>query len=162
MASQYQIERARGTKDASQQLSVLQEKWPLAFPVNAQDVRPLATSVAHEVAAAMGWSHAYTVGVLGSWKLASIYCEAVLRHDQRIALDGAPAEPVEPEAKDMAAKRLATLVARKAAKAAAKKTAKAVPADVVKQAPAAPLPELPATAEQLRARVRASLFRRSA
>jgi hypothetical protein len=76
MASQYQIERARGRKDAPQQLSVLREKWPLAFPVNAQDVRPLATSVAREVAAAMGWSHAYTVGVLGGWKLASIYCEA--------------------------------------------------------------------------------------
>jgi hypothetical protein len=40
MASQYLIERDRGTKEAPQQLSVLREKWPVAFPVNDQDIRP--------------------------------------------------------------------------------------------------------------------------
>jgi hypothetical protein len=45
-------------------------------------------------------------------KMASVYCQAVLCHDQRITLDGAPAEPVA-EAKDMA--QLARLAARKAA-----------------------------------------------
>ena len=159
MASQYRIERDRGTKEAAQQLAVLREKWPLAFPVNEQDVRPLANSVAYEVAAAMGWSHAYTLGVLSNWKLGSIYCQAVLHHDQRIALDGAPAEQVEPKARVMAIKRLATLAARKAAKAAKKiqkAAAKAAPT------PPPPVDSPPMTPEQLRARVRASLSRRSA
>jgi hypothetical protein len=56
MTSPYRIERDRGTKEAHQQLAVLQEKWPLAFPVQHQDVRPLAMGVARQVAAAMGWS----------------------------------------------------------------------------------------------------------
>jgi len=102
MASQYRIERDRGTKDSPQQLTVLREKWPLAFPANDQDVRPLAIGAAREIAAAMGWSLPFTLGVLGRWKMASIYCQAVLCHDQRITLDGAPAEPVGAEARDIA------------------------------------------------------------
>ena len=116
MASQYRMDRDRGTKEFSQQLAVLREKWPLAFPAKEQDVRPLTSGGAGEIGAAMGWSHPYTIGVLSGWKLARAYCEAVLSHDQRITLDGAPAEPVGAEAKEMAAKRLATLAARKAAK----------------------------------------------
>jgi sRNA-binding protein len=54
MTSPYRIERDRGTKEARQQLAVLREKWPLAFPVQHQDVRPLAMGVARQVAAAMG------------------------------------------------------------------------------------------------------------
>ena len=98
MASEYRIEYDRGTKDSPQQLAVLREKWPLAFPVNEHDGHPLTNSAAREIAAAMGWPgwpRAYTLGVLGRWKLASVYCEAVLRHDRRIALDGSPPEPVE-------------------------------------------------------------------
>jgi sRNA-binding protein len=73
--------------------------------------------------------------------------------DQRIALDGAPAEPVGAEAKDLAAKQLAKLAARKAAKKAAKPAAPAA----VKPKPApAPLTETP---KQLRDRVRAALLR---
>jgi len=88
--------------------------------------------------------------------MASAYCQAVLRHDQRIALDGSPAETVDAEAKDLAAKRLAQLAAHKAAKKAAKTAAPTVMNP--KPAPAPPTD----TPEQLRARVRASLLRRSA
>ena len=42
MTSPYRIERERGTKESPQQIAVLREKWPLAFPVKEQDVRPLA------------------------------------------------------------------------------------------------------------------------
>jgi sRNA-binding protein len=152
MTSPYRIERVRGTEEARQQLAVLREKWPLAFP--AQHVRPLAMGVARQVAAAMGWSLPYTLGVLGRWKMASVYCQAVLSHDQRIALDGTPAEPVDAEAKDLAAKQLAKLAAQ-----AAKKIAKpAAPAVKPKPAPAPPTE----TPEQLRNRVRAALLRRRA
>jgi sRNA-binding protein len=73
---------------------------------------------AREIAAAMGWPFPYTLGVLGSWKMAPAYCQAVLGYDQRIGLDGAPAEAVDAKAKNLAARRLAELSARKAAKKA--------------------------------------------
>jgi sRNA-binding protein len=116
MTSPYRIERDRGAAEARQQLAVLRVKWPLAFPVQHQDVRPLAMGVARQVAPAIGWSLPYTLGVLGRWKMAAVYCQAVLCHDQRIALDGTPAETVDAEAKDLAAKQLTKLAARKAVK----------------------------------------------
>jgi hypothetical protein len=102
MASTYQIERDRGTQESRQQLAVLRAKWPLAFPVNDQDVRPVAIRAAGEIAAAMGWSLPYTLGVLAGWKMAEAYCKAVLCYEQRVALDGSPAETVDGEAKDLA------------------------------------------------------------
>ena len=74
MTSPYRIERVRGTEEARQQLAVLREKWPLAFPAKHQDVRPLAMGVARQIAVAMGWSFPYTLGVLGRWKMAAVYC----------------------------------------------------------------------------------------
>jgi sRNA-binding protein len=77
---------------------------------------------------------------------------------ERIDLDGAPAETVDAEAKDLATKQLAQLAARKAAKKAAEAAAPAV----VKPKPA-PAPAPPTkTPEQLRDRVRAALLRRHA
>ena len=148
MASQYGIERARGTKEAARQLAVLREKWPIAFPVKSDEVRPLTVSAVGEIAAAMGWSVPYTLGVLAPWKMTPVYCRAVLAHDQRVTLDGAPAEPVDAKAKDSATKRLAHLAARHAAKQAA--------------AAAKTKPAAPAEAPTLRDQVRAGLLRRRA
>jgi sRNA-binding protein len=151
MASPHTIERQRGAKEASQQLSVLRERWPLAFPVQRRDVRPLALGTVGQIAEAMHWSVPYTIGVLTYWKMAPVYCQAVLSHDQRITLDGAPAEQVDAEAKELAAKQLAKLAARSAAKQAA--AAKAKPKRKPVSTP---------TPTQLRDRVRASLLRRRA
>jgi sRNA-binding protein len=115
MASSHTIERHRGFKEAGQQLAVLRERWPLAFPIKS-DVRPLAVDAAGEIAAAMGWSLPYTLGVLAPWKMAAVYCRAVLAHDQRIALDGTPVEPVDARAKDSATQRLAQFAARSGVK----------------------------------------------
>jgi sRNA-binding protein len=158
MTSPYRIERDRGSKESRQQLAVLREKWPLAFPVEHHDVRPLEMGAARQVASEMGWSLPYTLGVLGRWKMAAVYCQAVLSYDLRIALDGSPAETVDAEAKDLAAKQLAKLAARKAAKKAAEAAASAV----VKPMPAHEPPTPPKTPEQLRDRVRAGLLRRLA
>jgi sRNA-binding protein len=152
MSSTYRIERNRGTKDSRQQLAVLREKWPLAFPAEHQDVRPLAVGAAREIAVAMGWTLPYTLGVLVGWKMAPVYCEAVLCNDQRVALDGSPAEAIDAEAKELATKQLARLAARETAK----KGTKAAPPAAVKSKPPS------ATPEQLRARVRASLSCRRA
>jgi sRNA-binding protein len=87
--------------------------------------------------------------------MAVVYCQGVLCHDQRIALDGTPAETVGAEAKELAAKQLAKLAARKDAKKVAKPAAPAV-----KPKPAsAPPTETPG---QLRDPVRAALLRRRA
>jgi hypothetical protein len=83
----------------------------------------------------------------------------VLSHDQRITLDGAPAEPVDVKAKDLATKRLAQIAARKAAKAlTSAQSAPAVVKPKLKPKPAPP-PEAPTP---LRDRVRTSLLRRGA
>jgi len=142
-------ERKRGTREAGRQIAVLREKWPRAFPVKHQDIRPLALGAVDEIAAATGWSIQYALGVLTPWKMAAVYCRAVLVYEQRIALDGTPAELVDAEAKNLAAKQLAKLAARNARKAA--------PA-AAKPKPAAPTE----TPTPLRDRVRAGLLRRRA
>jgi sRNA-binding protein len=159
MSSSNRIERDRGIKESHRQLAVLRDKWPLAFPLNVQDIRPLAIGSTRDIAAAMSWSLPYTLGVLLTWKMAPVYCEAVLRHDQRIDLDGALAEPVEAQARELATKRLAQLAERKAAKKAAKAAA---PTVVTPKPLPTPRAETPATQAQLRSLVRASLLRRSA
>ena len=58
----------------------------------------------------MDWSIQYTLGVLRPWKMAPFHCRAVLSHDQRITLDGEPAETVDAAAKELAAKVLAKKV----------------------------------------------------
>jgi sRNA-binding protein len=156
MAPTYRVERDRGSKEFPEQLVVLRERWPIAFPTKHEDVRPLAMGVARQIAAAMDWSLPYTLGVLTRWKMAAVYCQAVLSHEQRIGLDGSPAEMVDAEAKDLATKQMAQLEARKAAK----KAAEAARAAMVKPKPT---PRRPTeTSEQLRNRVRAGLLRRRA
>jgi sRNA-binding protein len=92
--------------------------------------------------------------------MTAAYCQAILRHEQRITLDGAPAEPVGAEAKDLATKQLGRLATRKAPKKAAKAAASAAVNPLPAAAP--PTETLPKTPDQLRDRVRASLLRRSA
>jgi sRNA-binding protein len=151
MAPTYRVERDRGSKEFPQQLEGLRERWPLAFPTEHKDVRPLAMGAARQVAAETGWSLPYTLGVLTRWKMAAIYCQAVLAHDQRIGLDGSPAEMVDAEARELATKQMAQLEARKAARATA---------TVVKPKPVSTQPS--ETPERLRNRVRAGLLRRRA
>jgi hypothetical protein len=155
MSSEHHIDRKRGTKDARQQLALLREKWPVAFPAEPKSVRPLEIGAAGEIASAMGWSLPYTLGVLARWKMAPAYCRAVLAQEYRIALDGSSAVAIDAKAKDLAAKRLARLAERETANETAKPEAP-VP---VESKPAETSPETP---EQLRARVRASLMRRRA
>jgi sRNA-binding protein len=150
-----QTERSRGTKDGRKQLALLRERWPIAFPADLIDVRPLAISAAGEIAAAMDWSLPYTLGVLARWKMAAAYCKAVLAHEHRVALEGSTAEAIDAQAKDLATKQLARLAERETAKGATKSPVAAP----VKPNPAERLPETP---EQLGARVRASLMRRRA
>jgi sRNA-binding protein len=110
------------------------------IPSPASRHSPLALGVAHQVAAGMGWSLPYTLSVLRRWKMAAVYCQAVLSHDERIDLNGAPAETVDAGARDLAAAQLARLAARNAAKkAAVPATAKPKPAPPTDRVRARPL-----------------------
>jgi hypothetical protein len=73
------------------------------------DVRPLAIGIPGEIAVVMGLVALVHARPAGWLEKAPAYCRAVLCYDQRIALDGAPAEFVDAEAKDLAAKQLAKL-----------------------------------------------------
>jgi sRNA-binding protein len=58
--------------------------------------------------------------------MAPACCKAILCYDQRIALDGSPAETLDAEAKELATKQLAWLAARETAEKATKAEAAAV------------------------------------
>jgi sRNA-binding protein len=49
------MERNRGLKESREQIKVLQDKWPAAFPKQASLVRPLANGTAKTIAEAFGW-----------------------------------------------------------------------------------------------------------
>jgi sRNA-binding protein len=171
----------RGLKEYSVQIEALRAKWPKAFPQQFGDVRPLASGTVRTIVETFGWSQRYTRGILQRWKARDPYCHAVLVHSKRITLDGLESgEEVDDNARAGArgiierrkAKRLQE-AARKAAKPAlAPKPAAAAPAAVtaapdatmpVAIVPATPAPtEIVIPVDELRARVQASLSRRSA
>jgi hypothetical protein len=49
VSTSYQTDRSCGTKDGQKQLAVLRGKWPIAFPADPKDIRPLAISAAGEI-----------------------------------------------------------------------------------------------------------------
>jgi sRNA-binding protein len=113
MSSIRKIERNRGLKESREQIKVLQDKWPAAFPIHASMVRPLANGAPKTIAEAFGWSVAYTRAVLMVWKSRAAYCTAVLAHPKRINLDGSTSdEEVDDKARLLATERLAVLASR--------------------------------------------------
>ncbi len=124
----------RGAAESRQQIEILRTRWPKAFPSRAHDVRPLARA-APAIAEALGWSNAYTRGVLNPWVQREAYCRAVLAYPMRINIDGSESDlSVDDEARALATARLAQIAERKA-KEAERKAAEA------EARPPAPLPE---------------------
>jgi hypothetical protein len=114
MASKfYRLEWRRAREENGQQLKELQARWPQAFPRDPKDVRPLAGTALHEIAAAMGWSKPYTRALLSCWKNRGPYCRAVLCYNSRIALSGEITEQVvDDDARKLARARLDVIQAR--------------------------------------------------
>ncbi len=116
--SPYQADRLRGVKEARTAIEVLRTKWPSIFN-DPKNVKPLASSVLSQVAAALGWSLGYTRGVFHVWKSRNDYCRAVLRDSVRVHLDGSPSEEVvDDRAQEMAKAQLDKNAARNAARRA--------------------------------------------
>ena len=116
--SPYQADRLRGVKESRTAIEVLKAKWPAIFN-DPKTIKPLASPVLSQVAAALGWSLGYTRGVFHVWKSRSDYCRAVLRDSVRVHLDGSPSEKVvDDRAREMAKAQLDKNAARSAAKRA--------------------------------------------
>ena len=93
-------------------------KWPAIFN-DPKTIKPLASPVLSQVAAALGWSLGYTRGVFHVWKSRNDYCRAVLRDSVRVYLDGSLSEEVvDDRAREMAKAQLDKNAARNAAKRA--------------------------------------------
>jgi sRNA-binding protein len=107
-------ETIRGFEEARQQFEA-RARWPKAFLAKGHEVRPLQTRIRQSIAAEMGWSTAYTGGVLRIWTARPQYCRACLTYPTRIALDGSPTdELVDDDARAMARERLDELARRAA------------------------------------------------
>ena len=105
----------RGLKEAREQLPLLQKKWPKGFPLDPKLVRPLVVSIAPVIAEEMGWSLVYTRGVLLVWKQRIAYCNAVMKYERRVNLDGTLSdEAVDEVARTAAAETLARIAAKRA------------------------------------------------
>ena len=116
--SPYQSDRLRGVKEARTAIEVLKAKWPAMFN-DPKNVRPLAGSVAGEIAAALGWTRGYARGVMLVWKSRKAYCRAILCYSVRINLDGSPSEdPVNDRDRELAKAKLDQNAVRNAAKRA--------------------------------------------
>ena len=78
----------------------MQNRWPALF---RDDVRPLASGCVDEIAAEMGWSVPFTWPALMRWKRSVWYCKAILKHTERVHMDGSVSgETVDDEARVMA------------------------------------------------------------
>jgi hypothetical protein len=65
--------RGDPTEEALAAISVLQERWPAAFPKDPDLIRPLVRKLVEPIAASTGWSKRYTTGVLAVWKRQAAY-----------------------------------------------------------------------------------------
>ena len=116
--SPYQADRLRGVKEARTAIEVLKVKWPAIFN-DPKTIKPLASPVLSQVAAALSWTLGYTRGVFHVWKSRNDYCRAVLRDSVRVYLDGSPSdEVVDDRAREMAKAQLDKNAARSAARRA--------------------------------------------
>ncbi len=107
-------EARRAYRESRAAISLLQQRWPAAFPETPQQVRPLVAGLIPLIAAALDWSRPYTRAVLRTWKLRSAYCRAVLEHSVRFDLDGNPTDqPVDEDARTLAKTRLTTWASKR-------------------------------------------------
>ena len=126
MARKTHPDFTRGMKEQRTAIPLLQQRWPAAFPQDPRQVRPLAIAIIATLSAEFGWSLPYTKGVLLVWKQRTAYCNAVLRYDDRIDLDGAPSgQQVGDQARLDAHGTLATIAERR--KRRAERAAEATP-----------------------------------
>lgn len=117
MPNQNKLELEAGIRDSRAVFPLIKTKFPDAFPDNTRDIRPLKLNVANEIAEKLGLSYHFVRGVLRHYVMSAKYCRAVLRHDERIGLDGRPnGEAIDEAARSLARVRLARIRERREAR----------------------------------------------
>src|SRR3954452_297525 len=107
-------EARRAYREWRTAITLLQQRWPAAFPETPQQVRPLIAGITPLLAAALDWSYPYARAVLRTWKLLPAYCRAVLVHPVRFDLNGNPTDQsVEEDARTQAKVRLAAWASKR-------------------------------------------------
>src|SRR3954447_18720439 len=107
-------EARRAYRESRTAITLLQQRWPAAFPETPRQVRPLIAGLTPLIAAALDWSRPYTRAVLRTWKLRPAYCRAVLEYPVRFDLDGDPTDqPVDEGARTLAKTRLTTWASKR-------------------------------------------------
>ncbi len=108
ITADHKSETQRAYREARTAITLLQQRWPAAFPEGPQQVRPLITGLTSLIVAELDWSHPYARAVLRTWKLRPVYCHAVLAHPVRFDLEGNPTDqPIDEETRTQAKARLA-------------------------------------------------------
>jgi len=108
ITADHKSETQRAYREARTAITLLQQRWPAAFPEEPQQVRPLITGLTSLIVAELDWSHPYARAVLRTWKLRPAYCHAVLAHPVRFDLEGNPTDqPIDEETRTQAKARLA-------------------------------------------------------
>ncbi len=120
-SKRYSEDRRRGLRDAPEQIKLLQEKWPKAFPAKPHEVRPLVSGIAKILAETFGWSSPYARAVLERWKQRNAYCRAILVYPKRFTLHG---EESEEEVDDTARSNAKQILDKRAAKRLEEEAAK--------------------------------------
>ncbi len=120
-SKRYREERQRGLRDAPEQIKLLQENWPKAFPAKPQEVRPLVSGIARIIAETLGWSPLYARAVVEKWKQRNAYCRAILAYPKRFTLDG---QESEEEVDDTARSNAKQIMDKRAAKRLQEEAAK--------------------------------------
>ena len=116
--SPYQAERLRGVKEARTAIEALKVKWPAIFN-DPKTIKPLASPVLSQVAAALGRSSRLYARRVSCLEKPQRLCRAVLRDSVRVHLDGSLSEEVVDDcAREMAKAQLDKNAARSAARRA--------------------------------------------
>jgi sRNA-binding protein len=107
-------------------LEILRDRWPQAFPLDSQRVRPLAVGIRQDIAAHLPQQPLGRIGAaIGLFQrlMGPAYFRAVLRGGSRYDLDGNPRGEVTPAEQGLAKRDLQAFYERRKKKAAASASA---------------------------------------
>jgi ProP effector len=102
-------------------LDVLRDRWPQVFPIDFQQVKPLALGIKRDIAAHLPQHSLLRIGgAIGVFQrlMGPAYYRAILRGGPRYDLDGNPRGEVTPEEQEQAKRDLAAFYERRKKRAA--------------------------------------------
>jgi sRNA-binding protein len=97
----------------------LRDRWPRVFPVDFQQVRPLALGIKRDIAAHLPQHSLLRIsGAIGVFQrlMGPAYYRAILRGGPRYDLEGKPRGEVTPEEQEQAKRDLAAFFERRKSK----------------------------------------------